>query len=229
MTAVSNTPDSPKTEPNWVRIEADYRAGVKTLRQIAAEHGLTHGAVNKRAKRDDWTRDLAAKIRAKADALVSRAQVSTEVSEQRLATEKQVVDAGATTQATVRLDQIDKIRRGGVAVMRLLDEVEKQSIDPTLFEDIETALAARKPGEDLSEPTKHKMSEGLNKALSLGARTSVLRQLMEALRIQVTLEREAYGIDPRDKPADTDPLGKLLASMRASAMPIVPDDPAHAA
>jgi hypothetical protein len=44
--------------PDWERIELDYRAGVKTLRQIAAEHGITHGAINKRAKRDGWERDL---------------------------------------------------------------------------------------------------------------------------------------------------------------------------
>jgi len=43
---------------DWERIELDYRAGIKTLRQIADEHGITHGAVNKRAKRDGWERDL---------------------------------------------------------------------------------------------------------------------------------------------------------------------------
>ena len=44
---------------DWERIELDYRAGIKTLRQIAEEHGITHGAVNKRAARDGWQRDLA--------------------------------------------------------------------------------------------------------------------------------------------------------------------------
>ena len=35
---------------DWEKIELDYRAGIKTLRQIADENGVTHGAVNKRAK-----------------------------------------------------------------------------------------------------------------------------------------------------------------------------------
>ena len=47
---------------DWEKIEGDYRAGVKTLREIAEERGITHGAINKRAKRDGWTRDLTAKI-----------------------------------------------------------------------------------------------------------------------------------------------------------------------
>ena len=50
---------------DWERIELDYRAGIKTLRDIAQEHGITHGAITKRSKRDDWVRDLTAKIQAK--------------------------------------------------------------------------------------------------------------------------------------------------------------------
>jgi hypothetical protein len=51
--------------PDWIQIEVDYRAGIKTLRQIADEHSISHVAINKRAKRDGWTRDIAAKIQAK--------------------------------------------------------------------------------------------------------------------------------------------------------------------
>lgn len=44
--------------PDWEKIELDYRAGIKTLTQIAAEHGISHVAIIKRAKRDGWERDL---------------------------------------------------------------------------------------------------------------------------------------------------------------------------
>lgn len=50
---------------NWERVELDYRSGIKTLREIADEQGITHGAINKRAKRDGWVRDLTAKIKAR--------------------------------------------------------------------------------------------------------------------------------------------------------------------
>ena len=39
-----------KKKIDWEKIEVDYRAGVKTLREIADEHNITHGAINKRAK-----------------------------------------------------------------------------------------------------------------------------------------------------------------------------------
>lgn len=52
-------------QPDWTKIEADYRAGVKPLRQMASEHGISHVAINNRAKKNEWARDLAAKIKAK--------------------------------------------------------------------------------------------------------------------------------------------------------------------
>ena len=63
--AVSKPPKSTQAVPSakgagkampadWERIELDYRSGIKTLRQIADENGITHGAINKRAKCDGW-------------------------------------------------------------------------------------------------------------------------------------------------------------------------------
>lgn len=48
--------------PDWIAIEADYRAGVKTLRAIGDEHGISHAAINKRAKRDGWERGIDSRI-----------------------------------------------------------------------------------------------------------------------------------------------------------------------
>lgn len=36
--------DKKKAAPDWERIELDYRAGVKSQREIASEHGVTHVA-----------------------------------------------------------------------------------------------------------------------------------------------------------------------------------------
>lgn len=47
------------TAPNWIEIERLYRAGQLSVRTIAASQGITHGAINKRAKRDGWGRDIA--------------------------------------------------------------------------------------------------------------------------------------------------------------------------
>ena len=114
---------SEKKAPDWERIELDYRAGMKTLRQIADEHGLTHGAINKRAKRDGWVRDLSAKIAAKADELVSKAAVSDAVSKPTLG-EREVVAANAHLQAEAMLSHREDVRKGRALVAGLMDEVE---------------------------------------------------------------------------------------------------------
>lgn len=50
---------------DWEAIELDYMAGIKTLRVIAEEHGISHVAINKRAKRDEWVRGVSPKYLAK--------------------------------------------------------------------------------------------------------------------------------------------------------------------
>ena len=62
---------------DWEAIEREYRAGQLTVVEIGRQHGLSHTAINKRAKRDGWTRNLANRVRKEVSArLVS--QVSPE-------------------------------------------------------------------------------------------------------------------------------------------------------
>lgn len=53
-----------RKQVDWERIELDFRAGVMSLREMANNNGITHGAINKRAKRDGWERDLKESIKA---------------------------------------------------------------------------------------------------------------------------------------------------------------------
>ena len=46
---------------DWEAVERDYRAGILSVREIGAKCGCTHTAINKRAKRDGWERDRAAR------------------------------------------------------------------------------------------------------------------------------------------------------------------------
>lgn len=106
---------------DWGVVELAYRAGIKTLRVIGEENGITHGAIRKRAEKDGWSRDLGAKIRAKADDLVSKQMVSSLVSK---ITERVEVDTQATVQATIRIEQREDISKFRKHVMKLSDELE---------------------------------------------------------------------------------------------------------
>lgn len=118
------TKKEPRKAVDWDLIEIDYRAGMKSLRQIADEHGITHGAVNKHAKGKKWPRDLSAKIHAAADAKVSKAAVSAEVSAEKVATEQAVVEANAEIQYRIRLEHRADIGRTRKLFQALLGEME---------------------------------------------------------------------------------------------------------
>lgn len=46
-----------KEKADWIQIEGDYRSGKKSLRDIAGEHGISEGAIRKKAKAGCWLRD----------------------------------------------------------------------------------------------------------------------------------------------------------------------------
>lgn len=113
-----------KAAPDWERIELDYRAGIKSLRQIADDHGISEGAVRKRAKRDDWTRDLSGRIQDKAEQLVRKEAVRSLVRTDGAITERVLVEANAKAAADIRLSHRRDIARAKGVANGLLDELE---------------------------------------------------------------------------------------------------------
>jgi uncharacterized membrane protein YheB (UPF0754 family) len=192
-----------RTGPDWERIEISYRAGVLSLREIAAQDGnVTEGAIRKRAKRDNWERDLAAKIKAKADALVRKEEVrkaSTRANQIQLdkPTEASIVDANAMAITRVRLEHREDIARSRRLATALLEELEQQTAQvPEL-----AALGAAMANPD--ERGIDKLNELYQKIISLPARTKTMKDLAETLKTLIALEREAYSIsDAPDKPKD---------------------------
>jgi len=174
-----------KPAPDWEKIEADYRAGVKSLRQIADENGLTHGAINKRAKRDGWVRDLSAKIKAKAEALVSKHAVSSSVS---TVTEREVVTANANLQASIQLEHRTDIQQKRSLVSKLFNELNEQTENKDLIEELKDALSKS----DINWLTKL-----ADKIASLPSRIKGAADLVNAYKSLIGLERQAFGIDDK--------------------------------
>ena len=184
---------TPKPQIDWERIELDYRAAVKTLRQIADEHGISHGAINTRARRDGWERNLTEKIQAKADALVSKAAVSKEVSKEGRIAENEVIEAVASTQATIRLAHRADIERARRLCMQMLCELEQQSASPAMLTQAADILRSTPP-EEMTKEQRAKLADIAAKAGSLQSRSSTMRSLSESLKSLIALERQAFGI-----------------------------------
>lgn len=175
---------------DWEAIEASYRAGLLSVREIASQHGITHGAINKRAKRDGWERNLKAKIHGKADAIVSReavsAKVSSRVSSGEAVTERVLIEANAEVIADIRLRHRSDIARIKSVLMDALGEIEC----PSLLE-----------GEKLDTPK----------------RIRSIRDVAETMKVLVNLERQAYGIDEAQADKTVETLSDLMDELSKEA------------
>ena len=177
-----------KQPTDWERIEQLYRAGLLSVREIAATCGVSHTAINKRAKAGSWDRDLKAKIQAKADSLVSKAEVSKEVSTQALATERGIVEANAQVIANIRIAHRTDIGRSRRLANKLLDELEGLTDNRDLFDRLGELLRSE------DDKGQDKRNDLYMKVIDLPARTKTMKELAETLKNLIALERQAYDV-----------------------------------
>ncbi|HFF1620516.1 TPA: hypothetical protein ACGBIE_002516 [Yersinia enterocolitica] len=188
---------------DWEAIESAYRAGLMSLREIASQHNISEGAIRKRAKRDDWSRDLSAKIKERAEDLVRKEEVRKQVRTETTLTERVLIEASAEVIANVRMEHRGDIRRAREITNALLDELGTECADVPALE---------KLGELMFEPDEKgqdRLNEIYQKIISMPERVKSVKALSDALKNLISLERQAYNLDEVSKdPAD--PLKKDL-------------------
>lgn len=187
-----------KATPDWERIEADYRAGLLSVREIAAPQGITEGAVRKRAKRDGWSRDLAGKIKSKSDDLVRKDVVRSTVRTERAVADHLIVEANAQVIADVRISHRTDITRFRRLVLDLLAEIEAETGNNDLFEELGELLRSE------DDKGQDKRNDIYRKVISGASRIDSMKKLSETLKTLISLEREAYSIGEPVKASDTD-------------------------
>lgn len=173
---------------DWEAVEIQYRAGVRSLKDIGAEFGVSDAGILKRVKRDGWTRDLKAKIQAKADAKVSASLVSGEVSAQTRLAEAQVIEAEADTQASIRISHRKDIGRSRRLLLALLEELEVATGNIELFQELGDFLRSD------DDKGADKRNDVYQRVISSVGRIDSMKKLSDTLKTLVGLEREAYGI-----------------------------------
>lgn len=176
----------PRKVVDWEAVELRYRTGTESLRSIAADIEITEGAIRQRAKKEDWSRDLSAKVRLATEAAVLRKAATHDVR-----TEKQVIAVEAEMRSTVILRQRVDVVRSRNIVMSLLSELEQQtgSENVRLLENLGELM--RNPDDKGAD----KLNDLYHKIISLPGRSKTMKDLGESLRVMVTLERQAYGIE----------------------------------
>ncbi len=199
------------SKPDWEAIESAYRAGVMSLREIASQNGISEGAIRKRAKRDEWSRDLNAKVKERADDLVRKAEVRKQVRSETVLSERVLIEATAEVIATVRMEHRGDIRRARTLANALFDELEAECAD---------VESLRKLGALMLDPDdngRDRLNELYHAIISMPERVKSMKALSETLKNLIGLERQAYSMDEGEKDKVVDALSDLMDSLSQGA------------
>lgn len=193
---MSRNPKTPLRDldpPNYESVRADYSAGIRTLRDMAAQIGCSPAALLKHARTHKWSRDLRARIAARAEEKVNKAtlnaQVTSEQKAARAATEQAVVEAGAEALTQVRLAHRRDIAHARGIVQALMQEMAAVTHEPEMLAKVHMLLAL---GEEVPDGMLAKVAQVVT---DLPGRAKTADVLLGALRTAITLEREAWGLN----------------------------------
>lgn len=202
---------SPRKAVEWHELEPHYRAGIRSLKELGTEYGVSDAAIIKHAKKHGWSRNLLAKIQTKADAKVSASVVSAQVSAKKALTERAVVEANVDLQVAIRLGHRKDIARGRKLFTALMDELELTSDNKVLFAQLAELMRDDGSEDDASQGKLDRLNEIYRKVISMPGRVDAHKKLVETLEKLVRMEREAFGID---KEGDTEnPIDKALKTI----------------
>lgn len=179
---------------DWELIERDYRAGIKTLRQIGDEHGVSHTAIQKRAKKEDWSRDLTQKVQQKAQDLVAKREVANSVAREQKVSDVETVRAYGEIVANIDLSQREDVKAAMANARGLLMELV-QLARPEFREMLE-AIA-----EEFDQSTDRrvdKANELYRYIIGLAGRVKMAKELAAVHGVYVPLQRKIYRLDDDD-------------------------------
>lgn len=203
-------PKAKRVPIDWDRIEPHWRANIKSVLQIAADYyeatgnKVSHTAINKHFKELNVPRDLREKVQARAQAKVSAALVSAQVSTETTPTDAAIIEANADVVATVMQTHRSDIKRSRSLGMALLAELEDQTFSRELFEQLADLVAGppitgSDPQDKAAEARRQRLLEAFERAMSTGSRIDSMKKLGDTLKTLVALERQAYGLVDDDK------------------------------
>lgn len=216
---------------DYERIERGWRAGILSPRQLAAayeeetDQKVSHAAIIKHFTKLGIPRNLAEKIKAKSDDMVTRAMVTEQVTPVTIKRDKEIIEDAATQLTYVRLNQRKDIQRSRKIAMSLFDELE-------MMVGQENVKLLEMLGEFMWTPDdkgNDKINDLYMKIISMPGRVKSMKDLSDTLKTLIALERQAFGLDDENnKPVDAlTALLERVSTGNSSAFKPIADDPEY--
>ena len=190
---------------DWELIERDYRAGIKSVRQIGKEYDVSRTAITKRAYKNGWPRDLKEKIRAATDAKLAKEGASQGATQVAKATENEIVQANADIQVQIVREHRVDIQRARKLAQALLGALERVVADRDLLEGLAELIT-----QDDKSPKRY---DTFMRAIGIPENAATLESLVRSLKHLVGMEREAFGIEDRSGDEWPHPLPTITREM----------------
>ena len=198
-----------RKQVDWESVERDYSAGLLSLREIGDKHNVAHQVIARKAKKEEWARDLREKIAKAVDKKIGDKQVGDSLGDSKKASEKEIIEVNAQAIVNIKLAHRGDIRKSKRIVNALFDELELTTDNRELFEQLGELLRQE------SESGQDKLNDIYKKCISMPQRIDGVKKLTDALKTMIGLEREAYDIQSTPTPIDN-AVSSLLKAVQGS-------------
>lgn len=205
---------TPRKDIDNDALERDYRSGRFTTRELGKMYGLSHVAVQKRAKSRGWTQDLSEAVRIATRAAVINEQFKRDIGDADEEVAKAYRSTVRTIQAAAELNkEVILGHRKDIAgvresAMAMLAELNLLATHPQEIERMFEILSA-----EMSEAQISAARLQFQNLLRLHSRISSVHKLADSLTKLQALERKAFGLDEKeDNPTDGDSVWVRVAS-----------------
>ena len=198
-----------RKQVDWESVERDYSAGLLSLREIGDKHNVAHQVIARKAKKEEWARDLREKIAKAVDKKIGDKQVGDSLGDSKKASEKEIIEVNAQAIVNIKLAHRGDIRKSKNIVNALFDELELTTDNRELFEQLGELLRQE------SESGQDKLNDIYKKCISMPQRIDGVKKLTDALKTMIGLEREAYDIQSTPTPIDN-AVSSLLKAVQGS-------------
>lgn len=210
MVKKQDTPTEPADDKvDWEGMEPDWRAGIVSVTELERRFKVSRTAIRKHWKKLGIERDLTAKIQGEATAMVQRAEANGgQLVPARVRapqpdtqpTDAETVTTNAVMQATVILRQRHDIRRAQSLCGELLTELESQSFDRQLYQELDTLMRKAAGAGRVDKKAIAQLQAIYARATTTASRIDNTKKLSETMKLLVELERKVLGITDGEAP-----------------------------
>jgi hypothetical protein len=183
-----------KKKVDYTLLEADWKTGLKSPAQMAADYELLTGdtvsgqAIEKHFKKLRVLRDKKAAVRARIEEMVVASLVGDSVGAAAEIADEAIVEAAAVKGTEIILAHQKEITRYRKLAQSLLAEIECTTDNIELFDQLGELLRSE------NERGVDKLNDSYHKVISLPGRVDAFKKLAEVLKILIGLERQASGM-----------------------------------